>query len=189
MPKDSFYREWQINPYIKSPKRTFPNLFWCPICNKDSVFVLKKAESVEVKCGKCKVSEILQIKASLEDIDYYNQFIDLVHQEGPHVKDRSIDRSVVNCYKPKVTIKNGIEGKTSNEAIVRFLAAQLLKLPLAYGEERSPRMLRTRTIDFFMLQNKPLRNLSFEDFQRILKSNFREIDGYWYLPYQRRLID
>jgi hypothetical protein len=46
-------------------------------------------------------------------------------------------------------------------------------------------MLHSKTIGFFMYQNKLLENLSFEDFQKILKRNFRSIDGYWYLPYQR----
>ena len=92
---------------------------------------------------------------------------------------------VVNCYKPKATIKNGIEGKTTTDAIVGFLADQLLKLPLAQMEERTARMLHSKTIGFFMLQNKPLRDLSFEDFQRILRKNFRDIDGHWYLPCQR----
>jgi 16S rRNA G966 N2-methylase RsmD/predicted RNA-binding Zn-ribbon protein involved in translation (DUF1610 family) len=92
---------------------------------------------------------------------------------------------VINCYKPKATAKNGINGKTTNTAIIGFLADQMLKLPLVQKEERTARMLHSKTIGFFMLQNKPLRNLSFEDFQKILKNNFREIDGHWYLPYQR----
>jgi hypothetical protein len=92
---------------------------------------------------------------------------------------------VINCYKPKATAKNGINGKTTNTAIIGFLADQMLKLPLVQKEERTVRMLHSKTIGFFMLQNKPLRNLSFEDFQKILKNNFREIDGHWYLPYQR----
>ncbi len=92
---------------------------------------------------------------------------------------------VINCYKPKATAKNGIKGKTTNTAIRGFLADQLLKLPLVHNEERTPRMLHSKTIGFFMQQNKPLKNLSFEDFQKILRSNFREIDEHWYLPYQR----
>lgn len=92
---------------------------------------------------------------------------------------------VINCYKPKATVKNGIEGKTTNDAVVGFLADHLLRLPLIHGQQRTARMLHSKTIGFFMLQNKPLRSLSFEDLQKILKANFREIDGYWYLPYQR----
>jgi len=92
---------------------------------------------------------------------------------------------VINCYKPKATVKNGIEGKTTNAAIVGFLADQLLKMPLLNSEDRTARKLHSKTIGFFMLQSKPLRTLSFEDFQKILKTDFREIDGYWYLPYQR----
>jgi len=46
-------------------------------------------------------------------------------------------------------------------------------------------MLHSKTIGFFMQQNKPLKKLSHEDFQRILKHNFTEIDGCWYLPFQR----
>lgn len=92
---------------------------------------------------------------------------------------------VVNCYKPKATVKNGIEGKTTEEAIIGFLADRLRELPLTPIDERTDRMLHSKTIGFFMLQNRPLRKLSFEDFQGILKKNFREIDGYWYLPFQR----
>jgi DNA modification methylase/predicted RNA-binding Zn-ribbon protein involved in translation (DUF1610 family) len=92
---------------------------------------------------------------------------------------------VMNCYKPKATVKNGIEGKTTNIGIVGFIADQLLKMPLESGENRTARKLHSKAIGFFMLQNKPLRNLSFEDFQNILKKNFREIDEHWYLPYQR----
>lgn len=96
---------------------------------------------------------------------------------------------VVNCYKPKATIKNGIEGKTTKDSIIGFLADHLQKLPLTHGDERTARMLHSKTIGFFMLQNRPLEKLSFEDFQMILKKNFRSIDGYWYLPYQRPRID
>jgi DNA modification methylase/predicted RNA-binding Zn-ribbon protein involved in translation (DUF1610 family) len=92
---------------------------------------------------------------------------------------------VVNCYKPKATIKNGIEGKTTKDAIIGFLADYLQKSPLTHGDERTARMLHSKTIGFFMLQNRPLEKLSFEDFQIILKKNFRSIDGFWYLPYQR----
>jgi DNA modification methylase/predicted RNA-binding Zn-ribbon protein involved in translation (DUF1610 family) len=92
---------------------------------------------------------------------------------------------VVNCYKPKATVKNGIEGKTTEEAIIGFLADKLSELPLSQCDERTARMLHSKTIGFFMQQNKPLVKLSFEDFQKILKKNFREIDEYWYLPYQR----
>lgn len=92
---------------------------------------------------------------------------------------------VVNCYKPKATIKNGINGKTTTYAIIGFLADRLQKLPLTNCDERTTRMLHSKTIGFFMYQNKLLENLSFEDFQKILKRNFRSIDGYWYLPYQR----
>ena len=96
---------------------------------------------------------------------------------------------VVNCYKPKASIKNGIEGKTTKDAIIGFLADQLQRLPLINGDERTARMLHSKTIGFFMLQSSPLENLSFEDFQRILKKNFRSIDGYWYLPYQRPKLE
>lgn len=92
---------------------------------------------------------------------------------------------VVNCYKPKATVKNGIEGKTTEEAIIGFLADKLRELPLSQCDERTARMLHSKTIGFFMQQNKPLEKLSFEDFQKILKKNFREIDDHWYLPYQR----
>lgn len=92
---------------------------------------------------------------------------------------------VVNCYKPKATVKNGIEGKTTEEAIIGFLADKLRELPLSQCDERTARMLHSKTIGFFMQQNKPLEKLSFEDFKNILKENFREIDAHWYLPYQR----
>lgn len=92
---------------------------------------------------------------------------------------------VIDCYKPKATVKNGLNGKTTDSAIIGFLADQLLKASLEIGEDRTARKLHSKTIGFFMLQNKPLRNLSFEEFQKILRMNFREIDGYWYLPYQR----
>jgi 16S rRNA G966 N2-methylase RsmD/DNA-directed RNA polymerase subunit RPC12/RpoP len=95
---------------------------------------------------------------------------------------------VINSYKPKATVKNGVEGKTTNDAIIGFLADTLLKSPLVPEQERTPRMLHSKTIGFFMLQNKPLRNLSFDDFQKILKTSFREIDGHWYLPYQRPIV-
>lgn len=92
---------------------------------------------------------------------------------------------VVNCYKPKATIKNGIEGKTTKDTIIGFLADHLQKLPVTSSDERTARMLHSKTIGFFMLRNRPLEKLSFEDFQIILRKNFRSIDGYWYLPYQR----
>lgn len=92
---------------------------------------------------------------------------------------------VVNCYKPRGTVKNGIEGKTTNEAIIGFIADRLKELPPTRCDERKERMLHSKTIGFFMKQNKPLKKLSHKDFQKILKRNFREIDGYWYLPFQR----
>ena len=96
---------------------------------------------------------------------------------------------VVNCYKPKATIKNGIEGKTTKSAIIGYLADYLQQLPLTHCDERTARMLHSKTIGFFMLQNRPLEKLSFEDFQTTLKKNFRSIDGFWYLPYQRPRIE
>ena len=92
---------------------------------------------------------------------------------------------VVNCYKPKATVKNGIQGKTTEEAIIGFIADKLREPPSTPSDERTDRKLHSKTIGFFMQQNKPLKKLSHEDFQKILKRNFREIDGYWYLPYQR----
>lgn len=95
---------------------------------------------------------------------------------------------VMNCYKPKIASRNGVTGNTTDAAIVGFLAGQLLQLPLEIGEDRTARKLHSKAIGFFMLQNKPLRNLSFEDFQKLLKTNFREIDGSWFLPYQRPAV-
>jgi hypothetical protein len=95
---------------------------------------------------------------------------------------------VINCYKPSATVKNGVAGKTTDAAIIGFLADQLLKLPLEVSDDRTARKLHSKAIGFFMLQNKPLKNLSYDDFQKLLKDNFREIDGFWYLPYQRPAI-
>lgn len=95
---------------------------------------------------------------------------------------------MVNCYKPKATVKNGIQRKTTEEAIIGFIADKLRGLPSTPCAERTDRMLHSKTIGFFMQQNKPLKKLSHKDFQEILKRNFREIDGYWYLPYQRPKI-
>jgi len=92
---------------------------------------------------------------------------------------------VVNCYKPKATVKNGIEGKTTKEAIIGFIADKLRDLPISECDERTARMLHSKTIGFFMQQNKPLGRLSFEEFKKILEENFREIDEHWYLPFQR----
>lgn len=92
---------------------------------------------------------------------------------------------VVNCYKPRATVRNGIGEKTTEEAIIGFLVDKLRDLPLSHCDERTDRMLHSKTIGFFLQQNKPLEKLSFEDFQKILKKNFREIDDHWYLPYQR----
>jgi 16S rRNA G966 N2-methylase RsmD len=92
---------------------------------------------------------------------------------------------VVNCYKPKATVKNGITGKTTYEAIVGYIADRLRELPLEPSDERTDRMLHSKTIGFFMQQSNSLERLSFEEFKKILAKNFREIDGYWYLPYQR----
>ncbi len=95
---------------------------------------------------------------------------------------------MVNCYKPKATVKNGIQGKTTEKAIIGFIADKLRELPAMPCDERKDRMLHSKTIGFFMQQNKPLKRLSHKDFQEILKNNFREIDGHWYLPYQRPRI-
>lgn len=92
---------------------------------------------------------------------------------------------VINCYKPKATAKNGLNGKTTSAAIIGCIADQLLELPIVPSEDRTARMLHSKTIGFFMLKNKSLSSLSFEYFQKILRNNFREIDCYWYLPYQR----
>lgn len=95
---------------------------------------------------------------------------------------------VINCYKPKETTKNGINGKTTGAAIIGFVADQLLTLPLIHSDNRTARKLHSKTIGYFMLKNKSLWNLSFDYFQQILRNNFREIDGHWYLPFQRPRI-
>ena len=69
-----------------------------------------------------------------------------------------------------------------------MIADKLRELSSTPCDERKDRMLHSKTIGFFMQQNKPLKRLSHKDFQEILKKNFREIDGYWYLPYQRPRI-
>jgi len=89
----------------------------------------------------------------------------------------------INCYKPGTTTKNGINGITTEDEIIRFLSEKLRELPS--NEERSDRMLHSRTIGYFMQRGVSLEELSFDKFRKILENNFREIDGLWYLPFQK----
>lgn len=88
----------------------------------------------------------------------------------------------INCYKPEINVKNGINGKTTKEAIVDFLKEYMRNLP--DNDERSERMLYSKTLGFFMSHGRSLEGLSYDAFREILEDYFKEIDSLWYLPFQ-----
>lgn len=95
---------------------------------------------------------------------------------------------IVNCQKPKATIRTVIKGKTTDDAIIVFVTDQLKDAPLEQCDERTARLLHSKTIGFFIHKGVALEDLDFEYFRKLLLDNLKEIDGYWFLPYQRPLV-
>ncbi|MEM1804394.1 MAG: hypothetical protein QXI77_00155 [Nanopusillaceae archaeon] len=63
---------------VKKVKKTIPKIFACPNCGEKSLSVTidKENKVAVIKCGKCSISDSVEI-ASIEDtVDAYGKFID-----------------------------------------------------------------------------------------------------------------
>lgn len=64
---------------VKVLRKVIPKIFPCPKCGMQSVSVIKTSEIVRVVCGKCGLSADLDYIKNMEDVDYFNRFVDKYH--------------------------------------------------------------------------------------------------------------
>ena len=67
---------------IRIVKRRLPTVFECPKCGETSIRVNlpKGREQTVVQCGNCGLTEKFEIPHSLEEIDAYCKFIDIMNK-------------------------------------------------------------------------------------------------------------
>jgi len=87
---------------------------------------------------------------------------------------------ILNCYKPKATMANDIYGKPAKEAVLAFVSNHLRRQSLELIDERTPRKINSRMVGHFMSKGYRV-PVNYEEFLEILRANFKEVDGYWYL--------
>ncbi len=66
---------------IKIFKRTLPKILACPRCGSISLVVERASEEkVKIKCGTCKLLYEYPVTKKKEDIDVYNEFVDMFNR-------------------------------------------------------------------------------------------------------------
>lgn len=62
-------------------RKVIPKVFPCPKCGMQAVSVIgnKASESVRVICGNCGLSTDLNYVGNMENVDYFNRFVDKYH--------------------------------------------------------------------------------------------------------------
>jgi hypothetical protein len=96
---------------------------------------------------------------------------------------------IVNCHKPKAAPTNGIRGKITDGAIIEIVTALLSEAASLPSRDRTARMLYSKTVGSFVQRGVALEDLDFKKFRTLLSKNFKEIDGHWFLSYQRPIFN
>jgi len=62
-------------------RKVIPKIFPCPKCGVQAVSVVedKASGTVRVVCGNCGLAAILECVKNLENVDYFNRFVDKYH--------------------------------------------------------------------------------------------------------------
>ncbi|MEM2984035.1 MAG: hypothetical protein QXL24_02340 [Candidatus Jordarchaeaceae archaeon] len=62
-------------------RKVIPKIFPCPKCGIQAVSVIedKASGSVRVVCGNCSLATNLEYVKNLENVDYFNRFVDKYH--------------------------------------------------------------------------------------------------------------
>lgn len=63
---------------VKKVKKTIPKIFACPNCGEKSLSVIIDKENyiAIVKCGRCNISDSVEIVSIEDAVDAYGKFID-----------------------------------------------------------------------------------------------------------------
>jgi hypothetical protein len=96
---------------------------------------------------------------------------------------------IVNCQKPIATQINGSRSKITDDAIVAVVTDLLREEGLLPSTNRTDRMLFSKTIGSFVQRGAVIEDLDFKKFRKLLSENFKEIDGCWFLSFQRPKLD
>ncbi len=97
---------------------------------------------------------------------------------------------LVHAYKPKLTNHIRRERKVDLEEILDWLEERLRILPIGKNEERTAGKLHSDFIRWCLSQEISLGSVEkvgikdFDAFQGLLRDNFHDIDGYYFLPGQ-----
>ncbi len=62
-------------------RRVIPKIFPCPKCGIQAVSVIggRDSQNVRVVCGNCGLSTNLDYVKNMENVDYFNRFVDKYH--------------------------------------------------------------------------------------------------------------
>ncbi|MBO3753885.1 MAG: hypothetical protein FGF53_03285 [Candidatus Brockarchaeota archaeon] len=62
-------------------RRVIPKIFTCPKCGIQAVSVIEDKASgiVRVVCGNCGLATNLEYVKNMENVDYFNRFVDKYH--------------------------------------------------------------------------------------------------------------
>ncbi|MGQ9478821.1 MAG: hypothetical protein ACUVQ0_02205 [Thermoproteota archaeon] len=62
-------------------RKVIPRIFTCPKCGIQAVSVIDKKNfwKIKVICGNCGLSAELDYVKNMENVDYFNRFVDMYH--------------------------------------------------------------------------------------------------------------
>ncbi|MBO3841894.1 MAG: hypothetical protein FGF48_05700 [Candidatus Brockarchaeota archaeon] len=62
-------------------RRVIPKIFTCPKCGIQAVSIIedKVSGNVRVVCGNCGLATNLEYVKNMENVDYFNRFVDKYH--------------------------------------------------------------------------------------------------------------
>jgi transcription elongation factor Elf1 len=66
---------------VRIPKKKLPTVFLCPRCGKQSINVeiFTGGERAKVRCGSCELTQELDTRPALSEIDIYCKFTDIFY--------------------------------------------------------------------------------------------------------------
>lgn len=95
---------------------------------------------------------------------------------------------LINAYKPTESFINNFIRNAGLNLELDFLKIHLEKLPISMNIERTKEMLYSRLLAQY-IQNGFEVNLNAAEFYTLLKNNFIERNGFWFLNYQTEILD
>ena len=90
---------------------------------------------------------------------------------------------IINAYKPSVSFSENFDDRYGINLEVDFLEMHLNKLPISQNIERTEKMLYSKYLAKYILNDFEVR-LDSKDFLELLNTHFVERDGFWFTSYQ-----